>query len=433
MLACSDNFFPFFNFPVNQPFTITAEPGVFVLTSKDYPNNKLQIPNHLLPQQYSPGGLGYWNGKTVNFNLCDWIALGRPTNDIPPASEINSILRGLYASYPPSGGGGGGMVETVVDSDFISGQGIKDTLNSTPENIILKKINAGANITLTPAEDHVTISSEKGGEVNTVTASNIIDGHTLINPDSTSTAIKLKDLLEGPGIILNPTGDSIEITLDGTVVKKVENTAASGESLISSASTDEQILVKRLKAGTNISLTDDGDSISISSTGSSASLTRFADTATGGTTTVNGQKIRTITIPANTLSQTKEGLLNMASFQFSNITTEGNYLIGINTAINEEVYCSYQFNIEGGLTDAVLNETLICASGENTSMEIKTFGTLTGTTYFNLSFKAQTSSGCSTAYNIDLTQPITIDYYFYKSEFPAPSGVTFLSGKVVPI
>jgi len=94
------SYLPLKNFALYEPFVITGEPGIFVLTDKTSSRSVIQFKNLYFPEVYTPGGLSQWMDKLVNFNLCDWAtSFGAPNNNLPTPTQINAYLLSIYIPY----------------------------------------------------------------------------------------------------------------------------------------------------------------------------------------------------------------------------------------------------------------------------------------------------------------------------------------------
>lgn len=122
-------------------------------------------------------------------------------------SVVFSILGG-------EGGGGGGGVETVTNSAHPSGSAIIDPVATTPTAIVLKKLTATTGITLNNFDEYVAIGTTMG-RVDTVTDSSGSGEGLKDTTNSTTPDIRIKKLIAGSGITLTPAATSITIASSG--------------------------------------------------------------------------------------------------------------------------------------------------------------------------------------------------------------------------
>lgn len=182
---------------------------------------------------------------------------------------------------------------------------------ATATEVPVKRLTAGTNVTLTENADDIEITSTAGGDVtggvNLGSGSNVFaqkngadlefrslsnagsSGSTLVK-SATSTEVPVKRLTAGANITLTDNTDDVEIaaaapgeTNTGSNLgsgqgvfasksgvdlrfKSLANAGSTGSTLVKTA-TSTEVPVKRLKAGTNITLTDNTDDIEISASG----------------------------------------------------------------------------------------------------------------------------------------------------------------------
>lgn len=202
-----------------------------------------------------------------------------------------------------AGGGGSGTDESV-----------KVSSNDTTAGYLADKLVAGTNITLTANNDGgnetITISASSSGSGEANTASNLGGGEGLFTTKS-GIDLPFKSLVAGTNVSLS--SDANEITINATggsgEVNTASNLGLTGEGVFSTK-VGADLQFKKLKAGTNVTLSSDADSITINSSGGGGSLaveddgseilasaSRLNFTGAGVTVTDAGSGEATINIP----------------------------------------------------------------------------------------------------------------------------------------
>lgn len=147
------------------------------------------------------------------------------------------------------------------------------------DTLQFRSIVAGAGITVTENANDLTIAATGGsgtGESNT--ASNLGSGTGLFAGKS-GVDLRFKSLAAGSGISLADDGSTVTVSAPGLGASySGANLGVSGEGVYSATvGTEHQF--KKLKAGTNVSLSSDASSITINASGSGSGLVEFSSYA----------------------------------------------------------------------------------------------------------------------------------------------------------
>ena len=165
----------------------------------------------------------------------------------------------IYLTTPSTGGSG----EANTASNVGLGAGVFK--QKTGVDLEFKSFTAGSNITITPSADEIQISATGGsGEVNT--ASNVGTGAGQVFKQKTGVDLELKTIKAGTNITVTNNAD--DITIDAAGGGGEVNTASNlgaGEGVFAQK-TGVDLEFKSLVAGTNISLTGTANDITINST-----------------------------------------------------------------------------------------------------------------------------------------------------------------------
>lgn len=155
---------------------------------------------------------------------------------------------------------------TISATDSIGVEGGTNTGSGTgvfkqrlASNLEFKSLVAGTNITISSDADSITISSTDTGEVNT--ASNLGLGNGVF-ASKVGTDLQFKSLVAGTNISLSSDADSITISATDTGEINTASNIGAGEGVFAQK-VDEDLEFKSIVAGTNISLSSDADSITI--------------------------------------------------------------------------------------------------------------------------------------------------------------------------
>lgn len=123
-----------------------------------------------------------------------------------------------------------------------------------------KTIVAGSNVTLTPGTDTLTISATDTGETNT--ASNVGIGEGVFK-QKTGANLEFKSLIAGANVTITPSADALTISSTDTgEVNTASNLGATGEGVFAQKS-GVDLQFKKLKPGSNITFSSDTESITI--------------------------------------------------------------------------------------------------------------------------------------------------------------------------
>lgn len=126
-----------------------------------------------------------------------------------------------------------------------------------------RRLRAGTNVTLSQWDDYITINAESGGEANT--ASNQGTGTGLVMPKY-GVDLPFKTLKAGTNVSITSDSDSVTISSTDTgEVNTASNLGTTGEGVFAQKS-GADLQFKKLKAGSNVSITSDSESVTISST-----------------------------------------------------------------------------------------------------------------------------------------------------------------------
>lgn len=158
-----------------------------------------------------------------------------------------------------TGGGGGGGITTI------SGAGGDETLVKvgTAPTAELKGLTAGTGISLVGGADDVTLAVTNGAD--TVTLSNAGTGSTLV-VSSAGPTLSTKSLTAGAGINFTVTANDIAIDAPGGATYSIADAGAGDETLINDG-TGPAFLLKKITAGTGITLGSDGTQVTITNAG----------------------------------------------------------------------------------------------------------------------------------------------------------------------
>jgi hypothetical protein len=266
-------------------------------------------------------------GATLRLTLpvgCTFNSTGTQSYDFPDAptclelafSEETSVFSLIGGESSPTG-----IVETVQDSSG-GGVGLKDTTNSTAADIYIKNLVAGSNVTLTPADETVTIAAS--GVVETVADSSGGGVGLKDTVNSTATDILLKNLVAGSNVTLTPADETITVAASG-VVETVADSSGGGEGLKDTVnSTATAILLKNLVAGSNITLTPSATAIEIAASGGS-SPTTISNLTAGSLVDPNVGTLHTLTIPGNSFTTLGQTIYYRSNMTYSSSITGDPY------------------------------------------------------------------------------------------------------------
>jgi hypothetical protein len=165
-----------------------------------------------------------------------------------------------------------------------------------------KSIVAGSNVTLTPGTDTLTIAATDTGESNT--ASNVGTGDGVFK-QKTGVNLEFKSLVAGSNVTITPGNDSLTISSTDTgEVNTASNLGATGEGVFA-AKVGADLQFRKLIPGTNVTFSSNGESITINAAGGASTM---AGTITQTQKTVGTSAVRA-TVSGSAPSATRKKLV----------------------------------------------------------------------------------------------------------------------------
>ena len=163
-----------------------------------------------------------------------------------------------------SSGGGGGEANTA--SSVGSGQSIFK--QKTGVNLEFKTLVAGTNITLIPSANEILISASGGGGGISAGANVGTSGVGVFKQNNAGT-LEFKKILAGSNISVTATvNDEVSISAVGDINAGANlSTSGAGKAEVFSTKTSNTLNFKRLVAGSNVTLSQDANTITIASSG----------------------------------------------------------------------------------------------------------------------------------------------------------------------
>lgn len=153
--------------------------------------------------------------------------------------------------------------EVNTASNIGAGEGVYAT--KVGSDLEFKSLVAGTNISLSSDANEITINSTGGGGGEVNTASNLGAG-TGVFATKVGTDLQFKSLVQGSNMTISSTGT--EITLSGPVPGEVNTASNLGAgSGVYATKVGDDLQFKSLVQGSNITLTSDANTITITSTG----------------------------------------------------------------------------------------------------------------------------------------------------------------------
>mgnify|MGYP000932849923 CR=1 FL=1 len=208
------------------------------------------------------------SGSLVNVNLTN-LGAGQPILTNPGVNSsfaFNTISAGTGILLTPGVGeiiisNDGSAVNVSLDNQTLAGEAIlfDPGLNST---FHFKTLLAGTGISLGSDNDSVTISTNG---LSTITQSNRGAGTTILYDPATANAFSFKTLVSGSHITMSTTNDEITIGTDLTG-NITQNNLGAGEGILVGPGSHSTFGFKSLVAGSNVTLVGAANEITISAT-----------------------------------------------------------------------------------------------------------------------------------------------------------------------
>lgn len=256
----------------------------------------------------------------------------------------------------PAAGGGGGAGDVTGAENLGTGQGL--FFQKTGSSLQFKSVIAGNNISLSSNDDELTIDAEDG-EV--TSAANIGAAGEGVFASEVGDELQFKNIKAGSNITVTADADEITITGEDGEATTASNLGATGEGIFASEVGDD-LRFKKIKAGTNVSLSSDSDSITIDATGGltpgdnipiDADANSYFDTVDNGYTLyLNSVAVQTLstTLSAWTIPQTGPiavaAKTNGVGSPYSVLSTESGYTF-TNEGASAKVYLSLPTAVAG--------------------------------------------------------------------------------------
>lgn len=162
---------------------------------------------------------------------------------------------------PPEGSGsGGGSGEINLGANV----GVGDAAifrDKTGVTLNFKRLVAGTNVTLTDNADTVEIDSAASGEAND--AANVGAGTGQIYRDKTGTTINLKTLVAGSNVSLTNNADTITIAATDTGEVNTASNVGTGDGELFAGKSGVDLQFKTLVAGDNVNITNNANDVEI--------------------------------------------------------------------------------------------------------------------------------------------------------------------------
>ena len=181
------------------------------------------------------------------------------------SSTNNGVIRYNTTTNDFEGRKSGSWISLTTQGEVVTGTNIDTTgegifKQKSGTNFEFKRIAGGTNVNVSQNASAITISSLDTGEVNT--ASNVGGSGEGIFKDKSGNDLRFKKLKAGSNISLSSNAESITISSTDNTISNIDTT---GESLFKQK-TGSNFEFKRIAGGTNISLSQNASAITISST-----------------------------------------------------------------------------------------------------------------------------------------------------------------------
>lgn len=165
-----------------------------------------------------------------------------------PWAEIVALTGSGEANTTSNAGAGVGLAKAKVGAD-----------------LPFKTLLAGANVTLTSAADTVTIASAAGtGEANT--ASNVGTGDGLVFKGKAGVNLEFKRIAAGANVTVSNGSNDVTISAASPGEANTASNVGAGAGTLFKQKTGVNLEFKTLEAGSNITLTNNADTVTIAST-----------------------------------------------------------------------------------------------------------------------------------------------------------------------
>lgn len=247
---------------------------------------------------------------------------------------------------------GGGSGESNTASNLGGGEGA--FAQKSGVDLQFKSLVAGSNVSLTSDSNTITINaSGAAGESNT--ASNLAGDEGIFTTKS-GVDLPFKSLTAGSGISLSSDANTITISSPGgTGEANTSSNLGAGEGL-ASAKSGLDLPFKSLVAGTNVSLTSDANTVTINATGGGSGETNTASNVGAGSQVFKQKsgvdlEMRTLTAGSNvTLTQNADTIEIAASGGGGGVLTEFVIQLGAGATIADKVAAAPTGGVPAGLT-----------------------------------------------------------------------------------
>lgn len=238
------------------------------------------------------------SSATINTAATQTLAL---TVDHADASSQISFRADIISVELLTGSAGGGSGEINTASNLGSGSGIFSA--KVGVDLQFKSLVAGSNITLTPGANDITIAAAGGAGGETNTASNVGTGNGVFK-QKTGVDLEFKSLIAGTNITI--TNNANDLTIASSAGGGETNTASnlgSGNGVFASK-VGVDLRFKSLIAGTNVTLTPTSNDITIAASGGSGARTNVfkKGTLTSMINTTTHTSMASYTIPGGSTS-----------------------------------------------------------------------------------------------------------------------------------